>query len=67
MLCPLSHARPPGCHKQKLGHWDTALCSNYVATSILLTQAYVHLQNEVIDTLPIAFSASMQATAWPNA
>ena len=66
MLCPLSHARPLQGHKQKLGHWDTAPCSNYVATSILLTQTYVHLQRDAIDTLPIAFFASMHATASPN-
>lgn len=66
MLCPLSHARPLQGHKQKLGHQDTASCSNYVATGILLTQTYMHLQREAIDTLPIAFFASMHATALLN-
>lgn len=66
MLCPLSHARPLQDHKQKVGHWDTGSCSNYVATSISLTQTYVHLQREAIDTLPIAFFASKDATASPN-
>lgn len=44
VLCPLSHARQTQARKQKLGYWDTALCYNYVATSIVLTQAYVRLQ-----------------------